>query len=71
MSDTRLSITPGWGPSHRRWGFQDMTPKMQAREHGPHRRGHRFNKNGKNSTYNLERKIDRLREEEALDQGAG
>ncbi len=41
---------------------------MQAREcdHvGRRVRGRRFNKNGKNSTFNLERKVDALREKEA------
>ncbi len=68
MSDTRLSITPGWNPTHLRWHDFPMTPKMQAREcdHvGRRVRGRRFNKNGKNSTFNLERKVDALREKEA------
>jgi len=36
MSDTRESITPGWGPRHPRWPFGPMTEKQQAREKRPH-----------------------------------
>jgi len=43
MSDTRLNITPGWGPGHRDWpsSWGRMSTKMQAREKNSVGRRHR------------------------------
>jgi hypothetical protein len=74
MSDTRLNVTPGWGPGHRHWCFDpNMTPKMQAREHGPvgcRRRRHRFDSTGPTPTHVLVKRDDRRRLREALDEAS-
>lgn len=70
MSDTRINVIPGWGPNHPHWPqrFGPMTEKMQTRDQSAYRNSRyshdRFRNGGKNSRYNLLRKIDELRAEE-------
>lgn len=68
MSDTRLSVQPGWNSQHPRWRWGPMTEKFQAREtaHHSYRDCHRFHMRGKNTTFNLLAKLDELRLREAL-----
>lgn len=76
MSDTRRHCDPPniWGigvPSFDHWNATEKNPVM-SRKHQERDRPSavldwKFRNGMKNSLYNLERKIDQLREKEALD----
>ncbi len=71
MSRTYRHVQPGWGPGNP--DFDSLFPNIRTSNHQRRDRPgsttfrtmHRFSKHGKNSTYNLLQKIDKLREQEA------